>query len=169
MTSDSRHDSFRIMPASAGTKRLERVLAAADLAREPLAASTPRQRANWLRAVADALETGRGELVELAMRETHLPAARLDGELTRTAFQLLLLAERVDRGDYLDVRIDHADPAWPMGARPDIRRMNVPLGVVLVFAASNFPFAFSVAGGDTVPGRSRAAGRSRRKAGRRAG
>jgi len=128
----------------------ERVLAAADRAREPLAASSPRQRSTWLRAVADALETGRADLVELAGRETHLPAARLDGELTRTAFQLRLLADRADRGDYLDVRIDHADPDWPMGARPDIRRMNVPLGVVLVFAASNFPFAFSVAGGDTA-------------------
>ena len=61
-----------------------------------------------------------------------------------------LLADRAGRGDYLDARIDHADPDWPMGARPDIRRMKVPLGVVLVFAASNFPFAFSVAGGDTA-------------------
>lgn len=129
---------------------LERVLAAADAARGPLAASTPRQRAGWLRAVADAIEADREKLVELAMRETRLPAARLDGELTRTAFQLRLLADRTGRGDYLDARIDHADPAWPMGARPDIRRMKVPLGVVLVFAASNFPFAFSVAGGDTA-------------------
>jgi NADP-dependent aldehyde dehydrogenase len=150
MTPDSRRDPVQTMLPGAGTVRLEKVLAAADLAREPLAATSPRQRASWLRAAARALETSRGELVELAMRESHLPAARLDGELTRTAFQLRLLADRAGRGDYLDVRIDHADPDWPMGARPDIRRMNVPLGVVLVFAASNFPFAFSVAGGDTA-------------------
>jgi NADP-dependent aldehyde dehydrogenase len=132
------------------TPILDSVLSAASSARGPLAASSPCRRAEWLRAAADALEARRVPLVDLAMRETHLPTARLDGELTRTAFQLRLLADRAARGDYLDVRIDHADPAWPMGARPDIRRMKVPLGVVLVFAASNFPFAFSVAGGDTA-------------------
>jgi len=129
---------------------LDAVLSAAYGARGPLAASTPWQREGWLRAVADGLEARRGPLVELAMRETHLPQGRLDGELTRTAFQLRLLADRAGRGDYLDARIDYADPSWPMGPRPDIRRMKVPLGVVLVFAASNFPFAFSVAGGDTA-------------------
>ena len=132
------------------TAQLDAVLAAATSARGPLAASSPRQLAAWLRAVAAALEEHREQLVDVAMRETHLPAARLTGELTRTAFQLRLLADRAERGDYLDARIDHADPDWPMGARPDIRRMKVPLGVVLVFAASNFPFAFSVAGGDTA-------------------
>ena len=85
------------------------------------------------------------------MEETHLAESRLRGELTRTTFQLRLFAEVITDGEYLDVRIDHADPAWPMGApRPDLRRFLIPLGPVLVFAASNFPFAFSVAGGDTA-------------------
>jgi NADP-dependent aldehyde dehydrogenase len=132
------------------TAQLDSVLSAAGRARGPLAASSPGQRAGWLRAVAGALEDSREQLTGVAMRETHLPAGRLTGELTRTAFQLRLLADRAGRGDYLDARIDHADPDWPMGPRPDIRRMKVPLGVVLVFAASNFPFAFSVAGGDTA-------------------
>ena len=132
------------------TAQLDTVLAAATSARGPLAASSARQLATWLRTVADALEEHREQLVHAGVHETHLPAARLTGELTRTVFQLRLLADRTARGDYLDARIDHADPDWPMGPRPDIRRMKVPLGVVLVFAASNFPFAFSVAGGDTA-------------------
>ncbi len=86
-----------------------------------------------------------------AIRETHLGEARLRGELRRTTFQLRLFADVVSDGAYLDVRIDHADPEWPMGApRPDLRRLLHPIGPVLVFAASNFPFAFSVAGGDTA-------------------
>jgi NADP-dependent aldehyde dehydrogenase len=132
------------------TAQLDSALSAASGARGPLAAGRPDQRAGWLRAVAGALEERREQLTDVAAHETHLPLGRLTSELTRTAFQLRLLADRTARGDYLDVRIDHADPDWPMGARPDIRRMKVPIGVVLVFAASNFPFAFSVAGGDTA-------------------
>ena len=85
------------------------------------------------------------------MRETSLPEGRLRGELTRTTFQLRLFADVVTEGAYLDARVDHADADWPMGApRPDLRRLLIPLGPVVVFAASNFPFAFSVAGGDTA-------------------
>lgn len=107
-------------------------------------------RAGWLDAIGEALESHREELVALAEQETHLPAPRLHAELTRSVFQLKLLAEEVRLGHYLDVTIDHENPEWGMGPRPDIRRMNVPLGVVGVFGASNFPFAFSVAGGDTA-------------------
>ncbi|WP_020390452.1 aldehyde dehydrogenase (NADP(+)) [Kribbella catacumbae] len=115
-------------------------------------ARTPRaERARVLGAVAEALDAAADRLVPLAQRETHLPEPRLSGELTRTTFQLRLLAAIVTEGGYLDARVDHADPNWPMGApRPDLRRTAVPLGPVLVFAASNFPFAFSVAGGDTA-------------------
>lgn len=109
------------------------------------------ERARVLAAVADALDAEADRLVPLAQAETRLPEARLRGELTRTTFQLRLLGETVAVGAHLGVRIDHADPDWPMGApRPDLRRSAVPVGPVLVFAASNFPFAFSVAGGDTA-------------------
>ncbi len=101
--------------------------------------------------MADQLDAAADELVPIGVRETHLGEPRLRGELRRTTFQLRLFADVVDDGAYLDIRIDHADPDWPMGApRPDLRRILHPLGPVLVFAASNFPFAFSVAGGDTA-------------------
>jgi NADP-dependent aldehyde dehydrogenase len=130
---------------------LERVLAAAAEAAGPSAASTPAERAAWLIAVADALDDAAEELIPLAAAETHLPAApRLKGELARTTFQLRLFAGELDNGHFLGATIDHADSAWPMGPRPDIRRAAIPIGPVLVFAASNFPFAFSVAGGDTA-------------------
>jgi acyl-CoA reductase-like NAD-dependent aldehyde dehydrogenase len=101
--------------------------------------------------VASALDEAAAELIPLAAQETHLGDARLAGELKRTTFQLRLFGRVLRDGAYLDARIDHADPDWPMGApRPDLRRTLRPLGPVLVFAASNFPFAFSVAGGDTA-------------------
>ncbi len=129
---------------------LESVLAAAHAAARPLARSTPAERADALDAVARALEGARAELVALAGEETHLPQARLEGELTRTVFQARLFAAGLRDGSLLPTRIDHADPDWGMGPRPDLRRTVVPIGPVLVFAASNFPFAFSVAGGDSV-------------------
>ena len=110
----------------------------------------PGQRATWLDAVAAALDADADRLIPLAVQESHLGIARLQGELTRTTFQLRLFASAVRSGDYLDATIDHADPDWGMGPRPDLRRMLRPLGPVAVFAASNFPFAFSVAGGDTA-------------------
>ncbi|MCR6486701.1 aldehyde dehydrogenase (NADP(+)) [Amycolatopsis sp. OK19-0408] len=115
-------------------------------------ARTPgRARADVLTAVADALEAAAPDLVPLAQAETNLPEGRLRGELKRTAFQLRLFADLIRDGAHLDARVDHADPDWPMGApRPDLRRSRRPIGPVLVYAASNFPFAFSVAGGDTA-------------------
>lgn len=130
---------------------LERLLTAAQGAAAPLAALRPAERAGLLDAVADAMDAAAHQLVPAASRETNLPEARLRGELKRTTFQLRLFGVLLRDGGYLDVRIDHADPEWPMGApRPDLRRLRVPLGPVVVFAASNFPFAFSVAGGDTA-------------------
>src|SRR4051812_30100999 len=109
-------------------------------------ATTPNvERARVMRAIADALDAAGGELVGIAQQETALTQPRLQGELQRTTFQLRLFADVAERGAYLDARIDRADADWPMGApRPDLRRMLVPIGPVLVFAASNFPFAFSV-------------------------
>ena len=111
---------------------------------------TPRVRASWLEAIAAAFEAHADELVALAQTETHLGEPRLRGELRRTVFQLRLYLTEILTGENLDATIDHADPSWGMGPRPDIRRVNVPLGVVGVFGASNFPFAFSVLGGDTA-------------------
>ena len=122
---------------------------AADAAR-PWGTLAPVDRARCLRAVADALDAAADELVPLAAAETRLGTARLTGEVGRTTFQLRLFADMLDEGSYLQATIDHPDPAWPPGPRPDLRRMLVPLGPVVVFAASNFPFAFSVAGGDTA-------------------
>ena len=79
-----------------------------------------------------------------------MSTARLTGELTRTAVQLRAFGAEVTRGDHFDARVDHADPNFILGAKPDIRRTHLPLGPVVNFAASNFPFAFSVAGGDTA-------------------
>ncbi|MDR7183501.1 NADP-dependent aldehyde dehydrogenase [Microbacterium trichothecenolyticum] len=113
--------------------------------------STIVERVRALGAVADALDAHADELIAEAQRETHLPEPRLRGEVRRTSFQLRLFAEVLEEGTWLDARIDRADGEWPMGApRPDLRRQLEPIGPVLVFAASNFPFAFSVAGGDTA-------------------
>ncbi|GLU91181.1 aldehyde dehydrogenase (NADP(+)) [Agromyces sp. NBRC 114283] len=107
------------------------------------------ERAGWLRAIAEALEAHRAELVGIANRETHLSEARLDGEVTRTATQLRFFAGVVEEGSYLEATLDRPDASL-LPPRPDLRRMLRPLGVVAVFAASNFPFAFSVLGNDTA-------------------
>ncbi|MGP3974279.1 aldehyde dehydrogenase (NADP(+)) [Streptomyces sp. 8N114] len=128
----------------------DEAVAAAAAAAPDWAATAPVDRARALEAVAEALEAERAELVALADSETRLGTARLNGELSRTTFQLRLFAEQARAGEFLDVRIDRADPQWPTGPRPDLRRYRTAIGPVLVFAASNFPFAFSVAGGDTA-------------------
>lgn len=132
------------------TQDLTTILAASAASARAFARTTPDQRANVLDAVATNLDAHADELMPLAQSETHLPEPRLRGELKRATFQARLLSRRLRNGLLTGIRIDHADPDWPMGARPDIRRTMIPLGPVLVFAASNFPFAFSVAGGDTV-------------------
>ncbi|HEX3788347.1 MAG TPA: aldehyde dehydrogenase (NADP(+)) [Pseudonocardiaceae bacterium] len=106
-------------------------------------------RASLLHAMADALEADRETIVGLADRETALGMTRLNGELTRTAYQLRVFAEVLDEGSFVEAIIDHAGDT-PMGPRPDLRRMLVPIGPVAVFGASNFPLAFSVPGGDTA-------------------
>ncbi|MEV6773827.1 aldehyde dehydrogenase (NADP(+)) [Nocardia sp. NPDC051030] len=139
------------MIAETSRTEIDRIIAAATTAAAQLAVTTPGERARWLDAAADALEKAADELVPLAARETHLPERpRLRSELLRTVFQLRLFGQVLTDGEFLDATIDHADPDWPMGARPDIRRTVVPIGPVLVFTASNFPFALSVAGHDTA-------------------
>lgn len=129
---------------------LDTLLAAASSASGPWGNRRPAERAQALRQVADALDAAGDELVPLAQEESHLPEARLRGELVRTTFQVRLFADVLDEGSYLALTLDTADGDWPPGPRPDLRRMMFPLGPVVVFAASNFPFAFSVAGGDTA-------------------
>ncbi|MDQ1529964.1 MAG: NADP-dependent aldehyde dehydrogenase [Microbacteriaceae bacterium] len=131
-------------------EELDALLDAATAAMPALVASPPAERADWLRAAADALDAAADRLIPLAVEESHLPVPRLTGELTRTTFQLRLFATVLDEGAYLQATIDHADPDWGMGPRPDLRRVLRPLGPVAIWAASNFPFAFSVAGGDTA-------------------
>ena len=111
---------------------------------------SPSECALLLTNIATSIEAARGDIVPMAMLESGLPEARLNGELTRTVFQITKFAELVASGKYLDVKIDKADPQYGMGPRPDIRKYNQPLGVVAIFAASNFPLAFSTAGGDSI-------------------
>jgi NADP-dependent aldehyde dehydrogenase len=103
------------------------------------------RRAEALEAVADALDARTGELAAIADTETALGGERLTGEVARTTGQLRLFAEVLRDGRYVDAVLTPAG-----GAVPDLRRMARPVGPVAVFAASNFPFAFSVAGGDTA-------------------
>lgn len=139
------------VPDETAPDAVPELVAAAMVAGRAWAATSRAERADVLDAVADALDAAGDELVSLAMAESHLAEGRLRGELQRTTFQLRLFSEVLREGGYLDVRVDHADPDWPMGVpRPDLRRTQVPLGPVVVFAAVNFPFAFSVAGGDTA-------------------
>ncbi|KKI16651.1 MULTISPECIES: aldehyde dehydrogenase (NADP(+)) [unclassified Leucobacter] len=129
---------------------LEAVVARAAAAAPAYAAVAPEDRARAIVAVADALEANKADLVAIAMRETGLTEARLSGEVTRTAVQLRLFADTLVTGVHLDARIDEADGSFALGVRPDVRRVLRPLGPIINFSASNFPFAFSVAGGDSA-------------------
>ena len=129
---------------------LDQVLGAAATAATELRSTSGATRATWLRAIAAAVDADRAALLDIAVAETHLPAAALDGEINRTVFQLEHLAERAESPGLLDVVVDEADPEYPVAPRPRLVRALQPVGPVLVFTASNFPFAFSVAGNDTA-------------------
>jgi len=109
-----------------------------------------RERGAFLRKIAEKIESITGEIVERAAQETALPLARLQGETARTCHQLRLFAQVAEEGSWVNARIDHADPERKPIPKPDIRSLMRPLGPVVVFGASNFPLAFSVAGGDTA-------------------
>jgi NADP-dependent aldehyde dehydrogenase len=110
----------------------------------------PDRRAAVLETLADALEARSDHLVLLADAETALGAARLTGELARTTFQLRMMAGALRARTFVEPLVDHAVDGAPPVGHPEIRRLLVPVGPVAVYAASNFPFAFSVAGGDTA-------------------
>jgi alpha-ketoglutaric semialdehyde dehydrogenase len=132
---------------------LEDLARAADLAQEAFTTfgKLPgRERAIFLRHIAGGIESIAAELVERAHRETALPEARLKGELARTVNQLRLFAQVAEEGSWANARIDPAEPDRKPLPRADIRSVLRPLGPVAVFGSSNFPLAFSVAGGDTA-------------------
>src|SRR4051812_11889457 len=142
-------EAVEVVAQQTTSQEVDRLCAAALAAAPALEAMGRAGRAGLLRALADALEARRADVVAVADRETGLGTTRLNGELTRTTYQLRLFAEVLDEGSYLEATVDHAGPT-PMGPRPDLRRMLVPIGPVAVFGASNFPLAFSVPGGDTA-------------------
>lgn len=111
---------------------------------------TGKQRAQFLKAIGNHLRSLSGAIIEQAMLETALPQQRLSGELARTTNQLALFAQLIETGDWLKPSIDLADPKRQPVPKPDVRLTRVPLGPVAIFGASNFPLAFSVAGGDTA-------------------
>ena len=128
-----------------------RAACAAAAAAAPVYAHLPVQhRAALLRALADALLGARETLVPMADRETHLGSARLNAELDRTVFQLRGFATQVENGAAQPLLDDPAIPGAPPLGRPRLTRIAVPIGPVAMFAASNFPLAFSVLGGDTA-------------------
>jgi len=131
----------------ATTADVDAAVRAAHAARGALA-NRP-TRAAFLRDCAGELEAARADIVADADAETALGSTRLTGELARTCTQLRAFATVVDAGEFLDVIINHPDDAIAPPV-PDLRRYKIALGVVAVYAASNFPLAFSVAGGDTA-------------------
>ncbi|MCG9752162.1 aldehyde dehydrogenase (NADP(+)) [Vibrio brasiliensis] len=112
--------------------------------------TSPAQRSRLLQAIADCLEEQREAIVERANLESALPLARLNGELSRTTAQLRLFADVVEGGLWQEAIFDTANPNREPVPKADIRRQNIAIGPVAVFGASNFPLAFSTAGGDTA-------------------
>jgi NADP-dependent aldehyde dehydrogenase len=108
-----------------------------------------KEKAQFLHSIAKELEVVSDQLIRIAHMETHLDEERLKVELKRTIFQLISYADACAEGTWLDIRINTADPGRTP-PKPDLRKMLVPLGPVVVFGASNFPFAYSTAGGDTA-------------------
>ena len=123
---------------------------AAEAAFPSYSAQSRDQRAAFLERIADEIEARGPEITAIGTSETGLPAARLDGERGRTTGQLRLFAAHIRKGNYLDRRHDAAQPDRKPAPRPEIRMMERPIGPVAVFGASNFPLAFSTAGGDTA-------------------
>ncbi|MBW6390190.1 aldehyde dehydrogenase (NADP(+)) [Billgrantia antri] len=134
----------------AGQAEVELACQLAEDAFLPYRRLTPAERATFLEAAADNIDALGDTLTARAMAETGLPKARLEGERGRTCDQLRLFAEVLRSGDYLDVRVEDALPGRTPMPRPSLAQQQVPLGPVAVFGASNFPLAFSAAGGDTA-------------------
>ncbi|MEO8574011.1 MAG: aldehyde dehydrogenase (NADP(+)), partial [Pyrinomonadaceae bacterium] len=135
---------------SATDEELDRAASLADAARILYGNLPGKTRAIFLRQIADNIEAVGDTLIQRASLETALPNPRFVGERARTCGQLRMFAELLDNGSWVDARVDHAIPDRQPIPKPDIRSMLRPLGPVAVFCASNFPLAYSVAGGDTA-------------------
>ncbi len=135
---------------SATLGELDRAAALAESARIPYGSTSGRERAKFLRKIADNIEALGETLIDRASLETALPNARFIGERGRTCGQLRMFADLLDEGSWVDARIDTAIPDRQPAPKPDVRSMLRPIGPVAVFCASNFPLAYSVAGGDTA-------------------
>lgn len=138
-------------PFSIGTPELvNRACEAAEAAFESYGYTSRIERARFLRTIADEIDARGEAITEIGTQETGLPEARLQGERGRTTGQLRLFADHIEAGAYLDSRFDPAMPDRAPAPRPEIRLVQRPIGPVAVFGASNFPLAFSTAGGDTA-------------------
>ncbi|SED38981.1 aldehyde dehydrogenase (NADP(+)), partial [Rhodobacter sp. 24-YEA-8] len=136
---------------SVGTVALvDQAAKAAGAAFQAYAGTSRETRAAFLEKIAEEIESRAEAITEIGSRETGLPAARLEGERGRTVGQLLLFAAHIRSGEHLDLRYDAAQPDRKPAPRPEIRLVQRPVGPVAVFGASNFPLAFSTAGGDTA-------------------
>jgi alpha-ketoglutaric semialdehyde dehydrogenase len=135
---------------SASAEDLERAAALAQSAFPIYSNLSGKEKGAFLRSIAASIEAAAPAIIQRAHLETALPEARLTGEVGRTCGQLRLFAQVVEEGSWVDARIDNADPERKPLPKPSIRSMHKPLGPVAVFGASNFPLAFSVAGGDTA-------------------
>ncbi len=131
-------------------EHVERACALAWAAFDTYRETSLEARATFLETIADHIEALGDELIERAVAETGLPRPRILGERGRTCGQLRTFARTVRAGEWLDVRVDTAQPERQPLPRADLRQRHIPLGPVAVFGASNFPLAFSVAGGDTA-------------------
>ena len=134
----------------ATAQEVDRAACAAAAAYPAYKALSAERRAAFLDAIADELDALDDQFVALVCRETALPAARIAGERGRTSGQMRLFATVLRRGDFYAARIDQALPERTPLPRPDVRQYRIGLGPVAVFGASNFPLAFSTAGGDTA-------------------
>ena len=134
----------------ATAQEVDRAACAAAAAYPAYKALSAERRAAFLDAIADELDALDDQFVALVCRETALPAARIAGERGRTSGQMRLFATVLRRGDFYAARIDQAQPERTPLPRPDVRQYRIGLGPVAVFGASNFPLAFSTAGGDTA-------------------
>lgn len=139
------HDFFQATP-----EEVDAAAKAAAAAYPAYRSLSAERRAQFLDAIADELDALGDDFVALVCRETALPAARIQGERGRTSGQMRLFAKVLRRGDFYGARIDQALPERKPLPRPDLRQYRIGLGPVAVFGASNFPLAFSTAGGDTA-------------------
>ena len=131
-------------------EQIDRAMQSAALAFQQYRRQSPEEIASLLEKIAEQIDALGDELIDRANSETGLPDKRLRGERVRTVNQLRMFADVVKEGSWVEACIDRAQPERKPLPKPDVRRMLIPIGPVVVFGASNFPFAFSVAGGDTA-------------------